>query len=137
MLVAAHRSRPESEFVRKQRFRLDTKAILDLQRTAGNRFVGTLLRPRPSRSPVASERLEPEAPLVESQPARLELVRPHRTHGWIWSILIGVLAAVTVFAALAWKFPQLSRPSAIAAAVSCGAVALLCFVAFAPRVKLR
>ena len=137
MLVEAHRSRLESEFVRKQQFPLDTKTILDLQRTAGNRFVGTLLRPRPSRSPVASQRLEPEAPFAESQSAQLELVRPHRTHRWIWSILIGVLAAFAAFAVLAWKLPQLSRPSAITAAVSCGAGAVLCVVAFGPRVKLK
>ena len=135
MLVARHRSRSESEFVRKQPFPLDAKTILDLQRAAGNRFVGTLLRPRPSPSPVAAQSLEPGASLAESQPARLESVRPHPTHGWVWAILIGALAAVAAFAALAWKLPQLSRPGAIAAAVCCGAVAFLCVVVFVPQVR--
>jgi hypothetical protein len=124
MLVASHRSGSQSELVRKRPFPLDAKTILDLQRTAGNQFVGGLLHPPRRGSPPESEPVEPEGiEHDESQAAPLALEPPGNRLRMFWAILIGASVAAGAFVGLIWKLPALSQPSALGAAFACGAAA--------------
>ena len=118
-----------------KRVPLDPKTILDLQRTAGNQYVAGLLRPSRKQQAVVSEPdtvevVEPEvlppaegeaviaAPLIEP-PA---LKRPSRVRCLVWSIVIGVLAAICLSTALWFGLSGIGRSGAIAAGAASGAI---------------
>ena len=114
----------------KRPFPLDFKTILDLQRTAGNRYVGGLLRSQAAHTAKAQQPPAAEATSLGMEPVAAE---PRKTalqwshlatySSFIGPIVIGVVAAVGMSLAFLHEFPSLPQAAAIGAGSACGALA--------------